>query len=124
MSLALERPAWQAEGACHGRIEVMFLAPGESSTPAKALCAVCPVIEQCLNYALEHPEWTAAGIWGGTTERQRRLMRRRLGRPPRPHTARCGTTGGIAHHTREGTAACEECKAARNAADRQRRGAA
>lgn len=42
---------------------------------AKAVCHRCPVMEQCLNWALYggHVE----GIWGGTTESERRAMRRR-----------------------------------------------
>lgn len=42
---------------------------------AKAVCHRCPVMEQCLDWALyaRHVE----GIWGGTTESERRAMRRR-----------------------------------------------
>lgn len=45
---------------------------------AKKLCASCPVVEQCLDWALENNE--RFGIWGGLTERERRRMRRRMGR--------------------------------------------
>ena len=40
---------------------------------AKAICAGCPVIEQCLQFALDGGE---SGIWGGTTEDERRQLRR------------------------------------------------
>ncbi|MCT9078308.1 WhiB family transcriptional regulator [Streptomyces fulvoviolaceus] len=45
---------------------------------AKAVCDRCPVMEQCLNWALYvgHVE----GIWGGTTESERRAMKRRVAR--------------------------------------------
>ena len=40
---------------------------------AKAVCAGCPVREACLEFALANDErW---GVWGGTSERQRRAMR-------------------------------------------------
>jgi hypothetical protein len=36
---------------------------------AKALCAECPIRQQCLEYAVEaNEEW---GIWGGLTPRER-----------------------------------------------------
>lgn len=41
---------------------------------AKAVCAACPYAARCLQYALEHSE--LSGIWGGTTEYQRRMMRK------------------------------------------------
>lgn len=39
---------------------------------AKRLCAVCPIQPRCLTIALTHPE--CHGIWGGTTEEERREM--------------------------------------------------
>lgn len=39
----------------------------------KKVCRGCPVKDQCLEYALEHGE---LGIWGGTSERERRRLRR------------------------------------------------
>ena len=41
---------------------------------AKELCGACPYKERCLAYALENPR--ESGIWGGTTEIQRKSMRR------------------------------------------------
>ena len=39
---------------------------------AKSVCAVCPVRQACLEHALAHRE--REGIWGGTTERERRRI--------------------------------------------------
>ena len=39
---------------------------------ALAVCNVCPVREDCLEHALETNE--RFGVWGGTTEKERRLM--------------------------------------------------
>lgn len=41
---------------------------------AKAVCEACMVREACLEYALEHNE--KHGIWGGTSEGERRQIRR------------------------------------------------
>lgn len=44
-----------------------------SPSIAKAVCHRCPVEDECLEYALENDErW---GIWGGTSEGERRLLR-------------------------------------------------
>lgn len=40
---------------------------------AKEICNECPVMVECLNYALHHESY---GIWGGLTERERQTMRR------------------------------------------------
>jgi hypothetical protein len=39
----------------------------------KALCDACPMQGPCLEYALHV---NVVGIWGGTTESQRRMIRR------------------------------------------------
>ena len=44
----------------------------EAAEAAIAMCRSCPVLKQCLEYALRHPESTEHGIWGGTTAAQRR----------------------------------------------------
>lgn len=42
---------------------------------AKAVCCRCPVMDQCLSWAMRVEQ--VEGIWGGKTEGERRLMRRR-----------------------------------------------
>jgi WhiB family redox-sensing transcriptional regulator len=37
------------------------------------ICAVCPILEGCLDYALDAKE--EFGVWGGTSARGRRYMR-------------------------------------------------
>ena len=41
---------------------------------AKEICAGCPVREVCLDHALNRRE--KMGVWGGMTERERRLLLR------------------------------------------------
>lgn len=43
---------------------------------AKQICSTCPLKVECLVYALEADQ---IGIWGGTTDRERQNMKRRVG---------------------------------------------
>ena len=42
---------------------------------AKKICARCPVIEECLNYALSMTDILPYGVWGGTDHYDRQRMR-------------------------------------------------
>ncbi len=42
---------------------------------AKAICSICPVTASCLEYALETNQRN--GTWAGTTEDERRSLRRK-----------------------------------------------
>jgi WhiB family redox-sensing transcriptional regulator len=42
---------------------------------AQRICAECPVTQECLDYALANR--VDNGIWGGASERRRRLILRR-----------------------------------------------
>lgn len=64
---------WRQHGACRGvNPDIFYPATDEEAEPAKAICAVCPVREPCLEYALANRE--RDGVWGGATERERRRM--------------------------------------------------
>ena len=72
---------WQDQGACKGVTEhaIFFpntAEPGWQAKQAKALaiCKGCPVKEECLTHALDNDE--QYGVWGGTTERGRRRIKR------------------------------------------------
>lgn len=88
--LDLERPEWQADAACRGFVDnadwerVFFPGQGDPVGRAKRFCARCPVREDCLAYALDHPDLD--GIWGGTSDRERRRIRRYLADRQPPHT--------------------------------------
>jgi WhiB family redox-sensing transcriptional regulator len=45
---------------------------------AKAICAVCPVQVECLEYAIRTRE--PHGVWGGLSEMERRAMLRTMDR--------------------------------------------
>lgn len=66
---------WTDAAACLGLDpDLFFPERGEDVAPAKAVCAGCPVREDCLDYALDNGE--RHGIWGGLSERERRRIRR------------------------------------------------
>jgi WhiB family redox-sensing transcriptional regulator len=44
------------------------------SGATRELCEGCPVRQECLGAALADPD--LVGLWGGTTDRERREMRR------------------------------------------------
>jgi WhiB family redox-sensing transcriptional regulator len=67
--------AFMAFGACRGTDpDVFFPDRGESLEPAKQVCAECVVRDECLEHALANGE--RFGVWGGTSERERRRIRR------------------------------------------------
>lgn len=62
---------WHDDAACAEADPSLFFAGDERSVErAMALCAVCDVRRECLSSAMELGEMH--GVWGGTTETQRR----------------------------------------------------
>jgi WhiB family redox-sensing transcriptional regulator len=62
--------------------------PGSAQVrAAKAICQGCPIQRGCLQWAMDTGQ--EAGVWGGTTEDERRAMRRarRLGTTASPRAA-------------------------------------
>lgn len=75
MAVILQSLAWQAEARCLvADPEIFFPERGGSSKAARSVCTNCPVRIECLKYALANRE--QFGIWGGTSERERRKLRR------------------------------------------------
>jgi WhiB family transcriptional regulator, redox-sensing transcriptional regulator len=66
---------WFALANCKG-LDTNLFHPlrGASTKEPKAVCAACVVRSECLEYALAHG--ITAGCWGGTSERERRRIRR------------------------------------------------
>lgn len=52
---------------------------------AAAICAACPVQTECLDFAIDNNE---RGYWAGTTEDERRTIRRRRKRLERLNAAK------------------------------------
>ncbi len=67
--------AWTAEAACQGRSELFFAPGGERpearvvrEAQARAVCRMCPVLQECRQWARDHREY---GFWGGESEEER-----------------------------------------------------
>ena len=68
---------WQDRAACFGiDPDVFFPISEEEAGPALAFCNVCAIREECLAWALKNGE--RYGVWGATTEQQRRRFQRNV----------------------------------------------
>ena len=70
---------WQLNALCRGNHAYLFFPPStferkeereRREMKAKAICGVCPVMENCSEHAVAIRE--PFGIWGGLTEVERR----------------------------------------------------
>ena len=78
--------SWRPDAACNETDpEVFFSGDDDATERAMALCQRCPVRTSCLKLALDLGEMH--GIWGGTTESERRRMIRQRRREARQRTA-------------------------------------
>ncbi|MBD0842893.1 WhiB family transcriptional regulator [Streptomyces sp. TRM68416] len=74
---------WRERAACRREDPDLFFPIGTSgpalmqTEQAKAVCRRCPVREPCLRWALDTGQ--AIGVWGGTSEGERRRLLRREG---------------------------------------------
>jgi WhiB family transcriptional regulator, redox-sensing transcriptional regulator len=79
-SAGAERADWRDHAACRRLAPDLFF-PVSTSGPslpqveaARRVCQRCPVLTPCLRWALDIGQ--VSGIWGGTTEEERRALRR------------------------------------------------
>jgi WhiB family redox-sensing transcriptional regulator len=67
---------WHRQAACRGQGPDAFVrGPKSDYRATRELCETCPVRRACLDFALA--DETLTGLWGGTTNIERRLIRRR-----------------------------------------------
>jgi WhiB family transcriptional regulator, redox-sensing transcriptional regulator len=77
---------WRDHAACRDMDTELFFPVGTTGPVldqigrAKQVCAECLVRNSCLEWALATGQ--SAGVWGGTTEDERRALRPRLPRRP------------------------------------------
>jgi WhiB family redox-sensing transcriptional regulator len=72
---------WMGQGNCRDHSpSTFFPSDGVGVEVARRICATCPVQGPCLEYALRNR--VDHGVWGGTSERERRRIarQRRLAR--------------------------------------------
>lgn len=129
MTLTDDRPAsatltedWRHLAACRPGTKVdpeTFHPVGakpKETVNARAFCRLsgCPVIAECLAYALKH---RLEGVWGGTDDRGRTQMRRATGQVhpggrPVADPSVCtmpGSQRGVDRHTEYSTTLCVPC---------------
>jgi len=89
---------WFDNAACRGESTELFYQPDWeckdggapplwTPAPALAICDRCPVVAECRKWATDTSQ---AGVWGGTTEEERRRIRRRATRSTGPGQPRAG----------------------------------
>lgn len=73
---------WRHRAICRDEPAELFFPVGDAGpaqaqlAEAKAVCDRCPVVSDCLEWALAHED---VGVWGGQSEQERRALRRRGG---------------------------------------------
>ena len=114
--------SWIAGAACRGTMTDQFYpVRGESTFGPQSVCHGCAVRIDCLDYALKRNE--KHGVWGGTTENQRRRLRKAIAAGHVTHDEVLeahqdhdgidhGTALGYRAHVRRQTPACDPCRAA------------
>ena len=80
----VDRMDWRHHAACREVDPELFFPIGNTgpallqSDEAKQVCRRCPVMEPCLEWAVESGQ--DAGVWGGMSEDERRAYKRRVAR--------------------------------------------
>lgn len=103
--LAEDDKPWAGEALC-GEVDgdAWYSEDPAERRIAKAICHVCPVRQDCLDYAVRtNQRW---GIWGGMSEFARRKLRRRF----------CRSCGVEIPNGRSAPMRCPPCRAARDGA--------
>ena len=89
---------WRSRATCLGEDPELFFPIGNTGPAlfqieeAKAVCRRCEVVDTCLRWAME--SGADAGVWGGLSDDERRMLKRRrararvLTRPSSRHTRR------------------------------------
>lgn len=91
---------WWSQAACQSADPELFFpisaldATARDVVRAKAICARCGVRPQCLAHAME--SGPLQGIWGGTTEAERRRLRGRATRAKRRMAAQAAAAPAAA----------------------------
>jgi len=79
-----DRMDWRHRAVCRDEDPELFFPIGNTGPAlmqieeAKAVCRRCPVMSECLSWALESGQ--DAGVWGGLSEDERRALKRRNAR--------------------------------------------
>lgn len=130
---------WVSKARCRGMDPNIFMPePGDSTAEIKEICngkmykrfnrdkqrnelvgePPCPVRGQCLQYAMELPG-KVVGIFGGTSEKERRSLRSEFRMDGAQKRIQHGTIGGYKAEWRFGLEHCDACLEANAEATRR-----
>jgi WhiB family redox-sensing transcriptional regulator len=82
LALAASDDTWRDHALCRDTDPELFFPVGTTGVAvvaidhAKRVCDQCTVTQECLEFAIETNQ--DSGIWGGTSEEERRDIRRRI----------------------------------------------
>ena len=80
LPVTMENEDWRADAACRDTDPDLFFPVGttgpaiEQIASAKAVCGECDAQAECLEFALATNQ--DSGVWGGTSEEERRQLRK------------------------------------------------
>jgi WhiB family redox-sensing transcriptional regulator len=77
----MDNRSWMRDALCAQSSPDLWFPEGslhEVNAEARRICKKCPVIDECLGYALTNNE--DHGIWGGLAANERKLLKRRARR--------------------------------------------
>ena len=90
---------------------------------ARAVCATCPVRDECLADAVATDEDGGFGIRGGVGPKKRRKLRAASKPGPLLKPIEHGTDAAYHRHRAHGTTPCQSCREAHNAYEAERKAA-
>jgi WhiB family transcriptional regulator, redox-sensing transcriptional regulator len=70
-----KRPAWWDDAACHDQLDLFFPKNGRTTQAARRLCADCPVLHDCDDWAMGEGPWLQ-GVFAGQTQADRNRRRK------------------------------------------------
>lgn len=82
LTLSMQDDSWREYAACRDTDPDLFFPVGttgpalEQIANAKAVCDTCEAKTPCLDYAITTNQ--DSGVWGGTSEEERRQIRRKF----------------------------------------------
>ena len=80
LPVTMENEDWRADAACRDTDPDLFFPVGTTGpaidqiASAKAVCGECDAQSECLEFALATNQ--DSGVWGGTSEEERRKLRK------------------------------------------------